>query len=51
MEISEIPVNWTEIAGSKLSLLTGSVQMLRDMAAVRLFYFLGLWTPETSKVD
>ena len=44
LEISEVPVNWTEIAGSKLNIISSSIQMLRDMAAVRLFYFLGLWT-------
>lgn len=50
LEISEVPVNWMEIAGSKLNIISGSIQMLRDMTAVRLFYFLGLWTAR-SKLD
>ena len=41
--IIEVPVNWREIAGSKLNLVTGSLGMLQDMAAVRFLYGIGVW--------
>ena len=33
--VSEVPVSWVEMPGSKLNLLTGAVTMLRDMALVQ----------------
>lgn len=41
--ILEVDVNWTEVTGSKLNILKDSVQMARDIACLRLAYFLGLW--------
>jgi len=43
----EIPINWVEIAGSKLSPVQASIQMARDLLRVRLAYLLGLWTTST----
>ena len=46
--ISEVPVNWHEVGGSKIegsrmALAMNSAGMLRDMICVRLCYSLGLW--------
>ena len=40
----EVPVNWQEIDGSKLDVLTSTIQMARDIVAIRVCYMLGLWT-------
>jgi glycosyltransferase involved in cell wall biosynthesis len=47
--ILEVPVNWHEVDGSKLStsalnVLLVSASMLRDMICVRLCYEWGIWT-------
>jgi dolichyl-phosphate beta-glucosyltransferase len=47
--IVEVPVNWHEVDGSKLStsalnVLLVSASMLRDMICVRLCYEWGIWT-------
>jgi len=41
--VVEAPVNWREIAGSKLSPLASSVQMALDLARIRLRYLFGIW--------
>ncbi|KAF4688951.1 dolichyl-phosphate beta-glucosyltransferase [Perkinsus olseni] len=46
LRVVEVPVNWTEIPGSKLHIVTASLQMLRDIASVRIFYGIGLWDVE-----
>jgi len=43
MPISEIPVTWTEIEGSHLSVVSASLQMAKDLIRIRLLYLLGLW--------
>ena len=47
--IAEVAVNWEEVAGSKLNLLDGSVQMGKDLLMVRLCYVSGLWKVPASK--
>ncbi|KAJ1732885.1 dolichyl-phosphate beta-glucosyltransferase [Coemansia sp. Benny D160-2] len=42
--VVEVPVNWHEVAGSKMSIVRDSIQMALDLLAVRLNYMLGLWT-------
>jgi len=42
--MTEVAVNWQEIAGSKLSLFAASVQMARDIIRIRFAYMLGVWT-------
>jgi len=39
----EIAVNWTEIPGSKLNVLIASIQMIRELIMIRVYYSLGLW--------
>ncbi|KAI9301590.1 nucleotide-diphospho-sugar transferase [Cunninghamella echinulata] len=41
--IVEVQVNWHEIDGSKVNLITDSVQMARDLFLIRLNYVLGFW--------
>ena len=43
MPIEEIPVNWTEIAGSKVDILGASFSMLRDMLIIRICYGCKIW--------
>lgn len=41
--IAEVAVTWTEIDGSKISLITDSIRMARDLLVIRLNYSLGRW--------
>ncbi|CAG8493637.1 1812_t:CDS:2 [Acaulospora colombiana] len=43
MPIVEMPVNWHEIEGSKVSLVKDSIQMAVDLLIIRLNYLLGFW--------
>ncbi|KAJ2355653.1 dolichyl-phosphate beta-glucosyltransferase, partial [Coemansia sp. RSA 2618] len=38
--VVEVPVNWHEVAGSKMSIVRDSIQMALDLLAVRLNYML-----------
>ncbi|KAF9560097.1 glycosyltransferase family 2 protein [Agrocybe pediades] len=51
--VSEVPIEWHEVAGSKLNVVTASVQMLRDLLIVRANHILGRWSakPAKSKSD
>ena len=42
--VSEVPVTWHEVAGSKVSLLSASLQMARDVLVIRLSYLFGWWS-------
>ncbi|KAI8869963.1 hypothetical protein GQ42DRAFT_163068 [Ramicandelaber brevisporus] len=42
--IAEVPVNWHEVDGSKVSIIRDSIQMAFDLLMIRLNYLLGLWT-------
>lgn len=51
--IVEVPVNWHEVEGSKLStsvlnIVRVAVSMLRDMVCVRICYETGLWKIHTN---
>lgn len=48
LPIAEVAVHWTEIDGSKISLLSDSVRMGRDLIIVRLNYALGRWAAPRS---
>lgn len=41
--IAEVPVNWTEIPGSKLDVLRATLQMARDLFVIRFAHLSGLW--------
>lgn len=51
--VKEVPIEWTEIPGSKLNVVTASLQMLRDLLIVRANHLLGRWkaSPEKIKAD
>jgi len=40
----EVPVNWTEIPGSKLTPFAASFQMGKDLLRIRLAYMLRIWS-------
>jgi len=44
----EIPVNWQEIPGSKLSPMEAAIQMLRDVLRIRFGYLFGYWSIDKS---
>lgn len=48
LPIAEVAVHWTEIDGSKISLLTDSLRMGRDLVIIRLNYALGRWRVPSS---
>ncbi|KAF6761791.1 Alg5-prov protein [Ephemerocybe angulata] len=43
IEVGEVPVEWHEVAGSKLNVVTASIQMLRDLVVVRVNMVVGRW--------
>jgi len=51
--VAEVPIEWHEVAGSKLNVVTASIQMLRDLLIVRANHLLGRWsaTPLKPKSD
>ncbi|KAF8159375.1 Alg5-prov protein [Crassisporium funariophilum] len=47
--VAEVAIEWHEVAGSKLNVVTASVQMLRDLLIVRANHILGRWTARPAK--
>ncbi|KAJ7066418.1 glycosyltransferase family 2 protein [Mycena amicta] len=43
--VAEVPIEWHEVAGSKLNVVAASLQMLRDLLIVRANHLLGRWKP------
>jgi len=41
--VAEVPIEWHEVPGSKLNVVTASLQMLRDLLIVRANHLLGRW--------
>jgi dolichyl-phosphate beta-glucosyltransferase len=44
MRVVEVPVQWTEVPGSKLSVVKATANMVVDMLRMRVFYTAGQWT-------
>jgi len=49
--VAEVPIEWHEVPGSKLNVITASLQMLRDLLIVRANHLLGRWKPVRAKQD
>ncbi|KAG6902564.1 hypothetical protein C0995_014953 [Termitomyces sp. Mi166 len=47
--VAEVPIEWHEVAGSKLNVMTASFQMLRDLLIVRANHLLGRWKAVPAK--
>jgi len=47
--VAEVPIEWHEVAGSKLNVMTASLQMLRDLLIVRANHLLGRWKATSAK--
>ncbi|KAE8901439.1 hypothetical protein PF005_g11848 [Phytophthora fragariae] len=43
MTIKEVAVQWTEVPGSKLSVISATLTMLREIILIRLCYTVGIW--------
>ncbi|KZT56870.1 glycosyltransferase family 2 protein, partial [Calocera cornea HHB12733] len=41
--VSEVPVGWHEVSGSKINLVWDSIGMLKDLVVVRANYAIGRW--------
>ncbi|KAI0072393.1 Alg5-prov protein [Panus rudis PR-1116 ss-1] len=41
--VAEVPIEWHEVSGSKLNVVTDSLQMLRDLLILRANLLLGRW--------
>lgn len=41
--VIEVPIAWHEVPGSKLSLVSDSIGMFRDLVVLRINYALGRW--------
>ncbi len=48
--VAEVPIDWHEVPGSKLNVVTASLQMLRDLLIVRANHLLGRWKASSDKV-
>ena len=48
--VIEVPITWHEVAGSKLSLISDSLGMLKDLLVLRANYALGRWAVNQEKV-
>jgi dolichyl-phosphate beta-glucosyltransferase len=48
--VAEVPIQWHEVPGSKLNVITASVQMLRDLLVVRANHLLGRWKATPAKI-
>lgn len=46
IQIREVPVNWTEMTGTKLRIAVDSVKMAKDLLLIRLNYCLKRWKYE-----
>ena len=44
--VSEVPITWHEVDGSKMNLVKDSLNMAWDLVLMRVGYTLGLWTLE-----
>jgi len=42
-QVVEIPVSFTDVAGSKLNVFTASISFIRDYTAIIIFYNTGYW--------
>lgn len=49
--LKEVPVQWTEIEGSKLNPVLASIQMFKDLFLLWLRYMLGFWKLAPKKLD
>jgi len=47
--VEEVPIEWHEVSGSKLNVVTDSLQMLRDLLILRANLLLGRWKAAPSK--
>lgn len=43
MTVVEVPVRWTEVPGSKLSVVRATLNMILDMVKMRYMYVTGRW--------
>eukprot|EP00180_Rhodochaete_pulchella_P004294 Plantae.Rhodophyta-Rhodochaete_pulchella.ctg7989.p1 GENE.Plantae.Rhodophyta-Rhodochaete_pulchella.ctg7989~~Plantae.Rhodophyta-Rhodochaete_pulchella.ctg7989.p1 ORF type:complete len:298 (+),score=49.46 Plantae.Rhodophyta-Rhodochaete_pulchella.ctg7989:129-1022(+) len=43
--IIEVPVQWSEVPGSKLSVVKATINMFRDIVLMRFRYLTGQWKP------
>ena len=43
MPVAEVPIAWHEVGGSKLHVVSDSLQMLRDLLILRANHLLGRW--------
>ena len=43
--VSEIPISWHEVDGSKMALALDSIKMAIDLVVIRMAYILGIYNP------
>ncbi len=46
--VTEVPVTWTEISGSKVNLFEDIPQMARDILIIRICYTLRIWSTQSA---
>ena len=50
MKISEIPVEWNEIEGSKMK-ISGMIKMAIDLIDIAIFHRVGAWTIRDRRIN
>lgn len=48
--VVEVPIAWHEVAGSKLSIVSDSFGMFKDLVILRLNFAFGRWTVNERKI-
>jgi len=43
MPVAEVAVHWVDVAGSKLSVVSATLEIVRDLVLMRVLYGLGVW--------
>lgn len=44
LPVTEVPITWHEVQGSKINLMSDSLSMLKDLIILRANYTIGRWT-------
>lgn len=47
--VTEVPITWQEVDGSKMNIMRDAIKMLVDLFIIRVNYLLGIWRIESPK--
>lgn len=47
--VTEVPITWQEVDGSKMNIMKDAIRMLVDLLIIRVNYLVGIWKMEEPK--